>query len=116
MIIADLDKFDKIISVDDGDAIVMTQKLASQLGIGAGIAFGANLVGALKIQNKMGPEKVVVNIFPYDNKKHLSSDLLRKEQLKDEFLSPDVEFTNYKAFKRVCHTCCDPETCGWFRQ
>ena len=59
---------------------------------------------------------VGVTIFPDDNKKYLITDLLRKEPLKDEFLSPDVEFTNYKAFKRVCHTCCDPETCGWFRQ
>lgn len=109
--IMDLDQLDQIVSVNDGDAIVMAQKLASQLGIGVGISSGANLVGALKIQNKMGPEKVVVTIFPDDNKKYLSTDLLRKEQLKDEFLSPDVEFKNYKAFKRVCHTCCDPESC-----
>ncbi|MGO1470620.1 MAG: hypothetical protein ACTHW2_11405 [Tissierella sp.] len=39
--IVKLDSLDEIISVDDGDSIVMAQKLASDLGLGVGISSGA---------------------------------------------------------------------------
>jgi len=109
--IMDMDELDEIISVDDGDAIIMAQKLARELGIGVGISSGANLVGALKIQNMIGADLTVVTVFPDDNKKYLSTDLLRQETLKKGFLSQDVQLIKYQAFKRVCHTCCDPESC-----
>ncbi|MBT3302649.1 MAG: cysteine synthase family protein [Bacteroidetes bacterium] len=109
--ILELNKLDEVISVDDGDAIIMAQKLANQLGIGVGISSGANLLGALIIQEKLGKDSVVVTVFPDDNKKYLSTDLLKTEPIKQDFLSPDVDLISYKAHKRVCHTCCDPEAC-----
>ncbi len=115
--IVDLSSLDAVVSVDDGDAILMAQKLASELGIGVGISSGANLVGALKVQNEMGPDAVVVTVFPDDNKKYLSTDLLRDEPAKPDFLSPRVKLEGLGAFKRVCYTCCDPadclESCGF---
>ena len=109
--IVKLDHLDSIISVDDGDAIIMAQKLAAELGIGVGISSGANFIGALELQNRMGADKVVVTIFPDDNKKYLSTDLLKRESVKKEFLSPDIELLDFRSFKRVCHTCCDPVDC-----
>lgn len=109
--IVKLDKLDKVIPVNDGDGILMAQKLASQLGLAVGISSGANFIGALKVQNELGDDAVVVTVFPDDNKKYLSTDLLRKEPLKDDYLAPDVELENFKAFKRVCHTCCDFDEC-----
>lgn len=109
--IVKLDTLDHIISVDDGDAIIMAQKLASELGIGVGISSGANFIGALMKQNEMGKDAVVVTVFCDDNKKYLSTDLLKTEPVKDGFLSPDVELLGFHAYKRVCHTCCDPLTC-----
>lgn len=109
--ILDLGSLDDVIAVDDGDAIIMARRLASELGIGVGISSGANLIGALKVQEMIGPDKVVATVFPDDNKKYLSTDLLNEEPVKDSFLSMDVELLNYRAYKRVCHTCCDPETC-----
>jgi len=115
--IVDLSALDPVVAVDDGDAIVMAQKLARELGIGVGISSGANLVAALKVQNAMGPEAVVVTVFPDDNKKYLSTDLLREEPVKPDFLAPRVRLEGFGAFKRVCHTCCDPadclESCGF---
>ncbi len=108
--IVELDKLDSIVEVDDGDAIIMAQKLA-QLGIGVGISSGANLIGALKIQNELGKDSVVTTIFSDDNKKYLSTDLLREEPVKDGFLSNDVKLIGIRSFKRVCHTCCDPTDC-----
>jgi cysteine synthase A len=109
--IVDLGKLDPIVSVDDGDAIIMAQKLSFELGIGVGISSGANFLGALKIQNKMDSKACVVTVFPDSNKKYLSTDLLHEEPVKEGFLSPDILLQSFRAFKRVCHTCCDPTDC-----
>ena len=109
--IVDLASLDEVVGVDDGDAILMAQKLAGRLGLGVGISSGANFVGAVALQNSLGDASVVVTIFPDDNKKYLSTDLLRDEPSKDEFLSPKVELLGFRTFKRVCHTCCDPVDC-----
>ena len=69
----------------------MAQKLAAELGIGVGISSGANFLGALMVQNELGNDAVVVTIFSDDNKKYLSTDLLRDEPIKEMYLSPDVE-------------------------
>jgi cysteine synthase A len=85
----------------------MAQKLAAELGIAVGISSGANFLGALKVQNELGPGAVVTTVLPDDNKKYLSTDLLHEERVRDGYLSPDVELESYEAFKRVCYTCFD---------
>ena len=109
--ILNLKELDEVISVDDGDAIIMAQKLAAELGIGVGISSGANFLGALKVQEKLGEDKVVVTVFPDDNKKYLSTDLSREEPVKEDFLAPHIKLLGVRAFKRVCCTCCSPEEC-----
>lgn len=108
--IVELNKLDEVVSIDDGDAIIMAQKLA-YMGMAVGISSGANFLGALKVQNQLGQDKVVVTVFPDDNKKYLSTDLGRVEPTKDDFLSKDVELIDFRSFKRVCFTCCDPSDC-----
>jgi cysteine synthase A len=109
--IVHLDELDEVVSVDDGDAILMAQQLAAQLGLGVGISSGANFLGALQVQEGLGEEAVVVTVFPDDNKKYLSTDLLREEPAKAGFLAPEVRLEGFRGFKRVCHTCCDPAEC-----
>jgi cysteine synthase A len=109
--IVNLKELDEVIDVHDGDAILMAQKLSQELGLALGISSGANFIGALKCQNMLGDDAVVVTIFPDDNKKYLSTDLLRTEPVKQNYLSPDVNLIDYKAFKRVCHICCDMDDC-----
>jgi cysteine synthase A len=53
-------------------------------------------------------DAVVVTVFCDDNKKYLSTDLLRKEPVRSGYLSPDVRLTGFDAFKRVCITCWEP--------
>jgi cysteine synthase A len=110
--IVDLKALDEVVSVDDGDAILMAQKLAAELGLGVGISSGANFLGALIVQNQLGRDAVVVTVLPDDNKKYLSTDLLREEPVRDGFLAPDVKLLRVQAFKRVCETCCNPEECA----
>ncbi|MBS4000968.1 MAG: PLP-dependent cysteine synthase family protein [Desulfobulbaceae bacterium] len=109
--VLDLKCLDRVIDVDDGDAIIMAQKLSCDLGLGLGISSGANFLAALKIQNEIGADATVVTVFPDDNKKYLSTDLLRIESIKNDFLSIDVDLSYYTAFKRVCATCCSPSEC-----
>ncbi len=109
--ILELGNLDCVLNVDDGDSILMAQKLAEELGMGVGISSGANFLGALLTQEDMGPDAVVVTVFPDSNKKYLSTDLLREEPVKEGFLSPRVKLLGVRALKRVCKTCCDPEDC-----
>ncbi len=106
--ILDLAFLDEVISVDDGDAILMAQQLAAELGLGVGVSSGANFLGALKVQEQLGPDAVVVTVFPDDNKKYLSTDLLRREPPRKDFLAPQVHLMEFDTFKRVCSTCGDP--------
>jgi cysteine synthase A len=105
--ILELNQLDSVVSVHDGDAILMAQKLAAELGLGVGISSGANFIGALMVRDELGPDAVVTTVFPDDNKKYLSTDLLREERVHDNFLSQDVELISYEALKRVCYTCFD---------
>lgn len=109
--IVNLEETDSVIAVHDGDAIIMAQMLASQLGLAVGISSGANFIGALMAQNEIGDDSVVATVFPDSNKKYLSTDLLRKEPVRNGYLSPDIELTDFRAYKRVCHTCCDYTDC-----
>lgn len=103
--IVDLDYLDEVIQVDDGDAIIMAQMLAARLGLGVGISSGANFLGALLAQEKLGRDKVAVTVFSDDNKKYLSTDLTKDEPRKEGFLSPDIELLGVRALNRVCYTC-----------
>jgi cysteine synthase len=107
--ILELETLDPVVSVCDGDAILMAQKLGTRLGLAVGISSGANFLGALKIQNEMADDAVVTSVFPDDNKKYLSTDLLREEPVRDDYLAPEVELLSYEAIKRVCYTCFDSE-------
>jgi cysteine synthase A len=105
-----LDQLDGIVSVDDGDSILMARKLACQLGLGVGISSGANLLGALKVLERTGRDAVVVTVFPDDNKKYLSTDLMRDEPVKDGFMTPEIELQGLTAFKRDCTSCKEEES------
>jgi len=106
-----LNELDEVVAVDDGDSIIMAQKLASELGMAVGISSGANFIGALMKLEELGEESNVVTIFSDDNKKYLSTGLMKKEPVKSGFLSTDVQLKSFKAFKRSCVTCCNPAEC-----
>lgn len=103
--IVDLDALDDVIAVDDGDAIVMAQRLASELGLAVGISSGANFLGAVLAQEQLGGEAVVATVFADSNKKYLSTDLLREEPVRPEFVSTRIELLEVHALPRHCDFC-----------
>ena len=102
-----LDELDEIVSVHDGDAILLAQKLAAELGLGVGISSGANLAAAIMLQNQMGADAVVATVFPDSNKKYLTTDLLRDEPLRDGYVAGEAQLTGFEVIQRVCATCSD---------
>ena len=107
--IVELDQLDAVLAVDDGDAILMAQKLATTLGLGVGISSGANFLAALMAQEALGGDVPVATVFADDNKKYLSTDLLREEPVREGMLTPDVELRGVRAMRRVCSTCFYPD-------
>jgi cysteine synthase A len=99
--IVDLSKLDSIIQASDGDSILMAKKLASKLGLAVGISSGANFIGAVKLQNLYGSDKNVVTIFCDSNKKYLSTDLMKDEPVKPDYISSDIELEGYDAIGRL---------------
>jgi len=99
--IVNLDELDEVIQAQDGDAILMAQKLARQLGLAVGISSGANVIGAVKLQQELGFASCVVTIFSDSNKKYLSTDLMKEEPVKAGYLTPDTEFSDYQPISRL---------------
>lgn len=98
--IVDLKALDRIIKVNDGDAILMAQKVARELGMSVGISSGANLVGAIRLQQEMGGAPVVT-VFPDDNKKYLSTDLFKDEAVREDYLSKDIRLIAHRVLSKV---------------
>ncbi len=96
-----LDELDQVIQANDGDAIIMAQKLASELGLAVGISSGANVIGAIKLKDQMGPDAVVVTLLSDSNKKYLSTDLVKDEPVKEGYISKDICFTEYYPICRL---------------
>lgn len=99
--IVKLDELDETIQANDGDAIIVAQKLASQLGLAVGISSGANVIGAIKLNEQMGGNAIVVTLLSDSNKKYLSTDLVKEEPLKDGYVAGDLEFLGYEPISRL---------------
>jgi cysteine synthase A len=106
-----LDQLNEVVAVDDGDSIIMAQKLAAELGLAVGISSGANFLGALMKLEELGTGSTVVTIFSDDNKKYLSTGLMKTEPVKSGFLSSEVQLKSFRAYRRSCVTCCNPAEC-----
>lgn len=102
--IVDLAALDRVVAVHDGDAILMAQTLARR-GLAVGISSGANLLGALMVQEELGPEATVVTVFCDSNKKYLSTDLLGTEPVREGYWSPEIEVVGFTALSRTCVFC-----------
>jgi cysteine synthase A len=99
--IVDLAELDRIVDVWDGDAILMAQRLARELGLAVGISSGANFLGALDVAEEQGPDAVVTTVFADSNKKYLSTDLCREEPVLPHYRTPHVELLGIRVIARA---------------
>jgi cysteine synthase A len=66
------DKVDHLEPIGDDEAIEMTTRLAREEGIFAGISTGANVVGAHRLAERLGPDAVIVTLAVDSGFKYLS--------------------------------------------
>lgn len=92
--LVDTNIIDKVIDIDDEDAINMARIISRTLGLGVGISSGANLLGAVLINEDT--KNKVVTIFPDDNKKYLTTDLSKNINLKKELISNKIKLLDYE--------------------
>ena len=59
------------------DAWAMTRRLAREEGLFAGASGGANVVAALRIAERLGPDATVVTILCDSGLRYLSTELYR---------------------------------------
>ena len=97
--IVKLDEVDEILAVNDGDAILMAQKLCQNFALGVGISSGANLVAAIKLAQKRQDGKPIATVFADGNTRYLSTDLAKTEQIKDDYISPHVDLLTLGAIE-----------------
>jgi cysteine synthase len=68
----DPDRVDHVEPIEDGAAIEMTRRLAAEEGIFAGISTGANVVGAHRLAERLGPDGVIVTLAVDSGFKYMS--------------------------------------------
>jgi cysteine synthase A len=68
----DGDRVDQVEPIEDQEAIEMTLRLSQEEGIYAGISTGANVVGAHRLAERLGPEAVIVTLAVDSGFKYLS--------------------------------------------
>ncbi len=66
---------DRIIQVDDGEAIRQARELASKEGVLCGISSGAALFGARHLAHELGAGRKVVVVLPDTGERYLSTEL-----------------------------------------
>lgn len=93
----DMKEIDQIYLINDEDAINMARKLAHDLGLGVGISSGANFLAAVLLEDSLGSN--IVTIFPDDQKKYLSTDLLKPLNDSDDFLSNQITLLDYEVIE-----------------
>lgn len=92
-------KIDKIMQINDDDAINMSRRLSKQLGLGVGISSGANLIGSILLADEI--EDNVVTVFADDNKKYLSTDLFKGiDSDNKDFISNKVQLISYEFLRK----------------
>lgn len=84
----------EILLVNDEDAINMSRKIAKELGLGVGISSGANFIASALWQEKNNYP--IVTIFADDNKKYLSTDLVKEVKAEKDWASSEIELLNYE--------------------
>ncbi len=66
---------DEVVAVPTADAKRMAQRLAREEGLFAGTSSGANVIAAIQVAQKLGPEATVVTLMVDSGLKYLSTDV-----------------------------------------
>jgi cysteine synthase A len=68
---------DEIVPIPTEDAKAMTRRLAREEGLFAGTSSGANVLAAIRVGARLGPEATVVTLLPDSGLKYLNTDVYK---------------------------------------
>lgn len=71
---------DEIIVVSAADATAMSRRLAREEGLFGGASSGANVVAALRLAERIGPQATIVTLMCDTGIKYLSTDVYRQNE------------------------------------
>jgi cysteine synthase A len=97
--ILNLLELDPVTAISGADAIAMARRLA-RVGLAVGISSGCNLLAALRVKEELDRDATVATVFANDNKKYLSTDLVREEPARPEHLTRHVEVLGFSTVWR----------------
>lgn len=89
--IVNIKNIEKTVDIKSDDAILVSQKLAKEIGLGVGISSGANILASILINNT---DKKVVTVLADDLKKYISTDLSKYNKTNNYIES--IKFLNYE--------------------
>ena len=69
---------DEIVAVKTGDAKAMARRLAREEGLFAGTSSGANVIAAIRVGERLGPDAKIAALMVDSGLKYLSTDVYRK--------------------------------------
>jgi cysteine synthase A len=69
---------DEIVAVPTADAKAMARRLAREEAVFAGTSAGANVLAALQVAERLGPDARIVTLFADTGLKYLSTDVYRR--------------------------------------
>lgn len=69
---------DEILAVKTDDAKEMARRIAREEGVFAGTSSGANVVAAIQVAERLGPEATVVTLMADSGLKYLNTDVYRR--------------------------------------
>jgi cysteine synthase A len=67
----------EIMTVSTGEAKAMARRLAREEGLFAGTSSGANVVAALRLAERLGPQATVVTLLVDSGLRYISTDLYK---------------------------------------
>ena len=73
--VLDMNLVDRIILVEDEEALDIARRLAREEGLLCGVSSGANVFAALALARELGEGKTVVTVLPDTGERYLSTDL-----------------------------------------
>lgn len=88
------DEINKILLVNDDDAINMSKIISKELGLGVGISSGANFIGCVLANENIQP--ATVTVFADDNKKYMSTELFDPIDNNHKYISNKIKLINYE--------------------
>jgi cysteine synthase A len=68
----------EVMSVSTADAMQMARRLAREEGLFAGTSSGANVVAAIRLAERLGPESTVVTLLVDSGLRYVSTELYRR--------------------------------------